>query len=97
MNFKENAVKIIENVMHPAINFSLVKLGLVRSYKINDKSIEINLAFPALNIPIKDLLINSLQQPLQEIGADVDIKIDIMTLEEVNKFFQLEAEGWKGM
>ncbi len=97
MNFENQAIEIIKNVKHPAINFSLLDLGIIRSYQIDGKDVKIVLALPALNIPIKDMLINSLQSPLEGIGAIVNIEIDVMTPEEGNKFFQLEAEGWKGM
>ena len=97
MDFEKQVQEIIKRVEHPAIKFSLLDLGLIREYQIKNHDVKIILAFPAMNIPIKDMLINSLKEPLEAICSNIDFEIDVMTLEERNKFFQLEAEGWKGM
>ena len=44
------------------------------------------MAFPALNIPILDMLIQSVQQPLEAINAKVNMEKVVMTQEEMQKF-----------
>ena len=55
------------------------------------------MAFPALNIPILDMLIQSVQQPLEAINAKVDMEKVVMTQEEMQKFLAMEQSAWKGM
>ena len=97
MNFDEKAKEIIEKVEHPAIKHSLYNLGIIKSYEINGNEINIIMALPALNIPIIDMLIQSIKQPLSELNAQVNIDQVVMTQEEIQKFFAMEQSAWKGM
>ena len=97
MDFKNEAVKIIEGVEHPAINHSLYDLGIVKSYEINENSVQIVMALPALNIPILDMLVQSIERPLAAINAQVNIEKVVMTQEEMQKFLAMEQNAWKGM
>jgi len=97
MNFEEQAIEIITQVKHPAINNTLVNLGFVKSYDVKDKTVNVMMIFPSLTIPILDRLVNSIKNPLQEIGAEVNIELGTMTQEELQRFFYLETQGWKGL
>ena len=97
MDFKNDAIKIIEGVEHPAINHSLYDLGIIKSYDINENNIQIVMALPALNIPILDMLVQSIEQPLLAINAQVNIDKIVMTQEAMQKFLAMEQSAWKGM
>jgi metal-sulfur cluster biosynthetic enzyme len=86
----------LEKIGHPAINYSLIKLGILNDVELVDKKVSAVFAFPFPNIPIADTLINSVALPLQKHGLDFDYKIRIMSEEERMHFLQLEAEAWKG-
>ena len=45
---------------------------------------------------IADALINSIAQPLKNIGFNFVHNVVIMTDEEKAKFLQMETQGWKG-
>ncbi len=95
---KEDEVKkIISEVMHPAINLSLVELGMVKEIAVKEGHVSMSLMIPFPNIPILDYLISSLRKPLEQLGADVDIEVKQMTEEEVQYFLNKERENWKGM
>ncbi|MCD6281365.1 MAG: metal-sulfur cluster biosynthetic enzyme [Deltaproteobacteria bacterium] len=95
---KEDEVKkIISEVMHPAINLSLVELGMVKDIVVEKGRVSMKLMIPFPNIPILDYLISSLKRPLEQIGADVDIEVKQMSEEEVQYFLNKERENWKGM
>ena len=97
MNFKEEVNEIITKIEHPAINHSLYDLGIIKSYEINDNNVQIVMALPALNIPILDMLIQSIRQPLEAVNANVNFEKMVMTREELQKFLKMEQSAWKGM
>jgi ATP-binding protein involved in chromosome partitioning len=92
----KNAIK---NVMHPAINCSLVDLGIVKDVTLDGKSARITLVLPALGIPsaIINYFKTNLSNALQNIGVSLDTDIREMDDEEKQKFFSLEQEKWKGL
>lgn len=55
------------------------------------------MALPALNIPIIDMLIQSISQPLSELNYETDIEKVVMTQEEIQKFLAMEKSAWEGM
>ncbi len=96
MTKKENVLKVIEDIKHPAIDNSLVNLGIVKNIEVEENTVKLVFAFPFPKIPIADALINSIGVPLQEIGYT--LKYDIVTMNEKEKeeFLQLETKGWIG-
>ena len=97
MDFEQKAIEIIKGVEHPAINHSLYDLGIIKSYEIKENNVLIVVALPALNIPILDMLIQSIKQPLEAINAKVYFEKTVMTQEELQKFLAMEQNAWKGM
>ncbi len=93
----EKVVEELRKVMHPAINNSLINLGIVTDIDVEDNVVELVFAFPFPNIPIADQLINSISQPVKELGLEFKHSVRLMNQEEKAKFMQLETEGWKGM
>jgi len=93
---EEDVQSAIAQIMHPAIDSTLVDLGIVKEVSINENKITVTLAFPAPNIPIGDYLVNSVRKAIKSLGADVEVKITVMAKEELNKFLTMEQENWKG-
>ena len=94
---KEDLLKALEKVGHPAINYSLVELGILRDIELYDKRVSVVFAFPFPDIPIADRLINSVAQYVKSLGLDFICKVRVMTEKEKMRFFQLEKEAWKGL
>lgn len=92
----ENA---LGGVMHPAINSSLLDLGIARDIEFDGSEATLTLALPALNIPagITNYMIDSLTETLEEIGVGIKINIREMNDEERQNFFSMEQENWKGL
>jgi len=93
---KQDVLNELEKVGHPAINYSLIKLGMVNDVELNENKVSVVFAFPFPNIPIADTLVNSIAGPVKSMGLDFDYKIRVMTEEEKRRFLQLETEAWKG-
>jgi len=86
----------IANVKHPAIDCSLLELGMIQNISLENKTAEITLAFPFPNIPIAEYLINSIKTPLKNLDIQVEFKIIVMDQEQLQRFLDLEKNNWKG-
>jgi len=95
---EEDVHQAIKQVMHPAINCTLVELGMVKDIALNDDEVTLTLAFPFSTIPvsIKDYLVNSLHQAVVKLGAKIEVTVAEMNQEERLAFLAIEQENWKG-
>lgn len=93
---KQNLRQVLSKVKHPAIDHTLIELGILKSITIKNGKAELVLAFPFLGIPIKDILINSVQEPIEKMGIEVEVKTTVMNQKELQKFLTMEQEAWKG-
>ena len=88
----------IGQVMHPAINHTLIELRMVKDIALKDNEVTLALALPFLSIPasVKDYLVNSLRQAVMKLGATVEIRVAEMSQEERRSFLAMEKESWGG-
>ena len=93
----EALLGMINQVKHPAIDNTLVNLGIVRDVKIKGKRVALTFAFPFPNIPIRERLIWSVTDPVKMLGAKVKYSTRVMTDDERQQFLALEKEGWVGL
>lgn len=94
---EQEILDIIGGVKHPAIDHSLVDLGLVKNIKIMDKTVGLEFCFPFANIPIAEQLIRSIEVPLEKKGLLAVYKVTTMNEEEKARFMQMEKEAWTGL
>ncbi len=97
MKTKEEILESISGVMHPAINNSLVNLGIVKDIIVEDDIATVIFALPFPKIPIINDLIFSVSQPIMNLDIKFKYETVLMSEEEKAKFMKLEAEGWKGL
>ena len=97
MKKEQEILKVISEVKHPAIDYSLLDLGIIKDIEIDNKTVALKFVFPFPNIPIADALIDSVKIPLNNIGCTLFSDVILMTEEEKAKFMQMEAEAWKGL
>jgi metal-sulfur cluster biosynthetic enzyme len=93
---EQDARKAIAEVRHPAIDCTLVELGIVKDVKVKSDKVVVIIAFPVPNIPIRDMIINSVKEPIANLGAECEIKETIMTSKEREAFLDKEQKNWKG-
>ena len=93
---QEEVIQALSQVEHPAISYSLIKLGIVASVELIENKVSVVFVFPFPKIPIADVLINSIAQPIHEMSLEFEYSVRIMNDEERNRFLQLEEEAWKG-
>ena len=98
-SMEEKIVEAINKVEHPEIAMSLVDLGMVRDVAVNDEGhVTMALVIPFMGIPdvIKNFMSNSLVQAVRRAGGEVDeIRVEVMTDEERQMFFQREQANWR--
>ena len=97
MNTEQDIIQTLSKVMHPAIDHSLLDLGIVKNIKLMDETVGLEFCFPFPDIPIADQLINSIEKPIQELDLLCVYKITTMTEVEKARFMQMEAQAWKGL
>jgi metal-sulfur cluster biosynthetic enzyme len=96
-NISEESVReTIAQIKHPAIDRTLVDLGMIKNITIEGNKVTVTLAVPFPGIPIKDLLVNSIQEPIEKLGGKVEVKFTVMNQQELKAFVAMENESWKG-
>lgn len=93
---EDDVREILADVKHPAIDRTLLELGIIKPITVEDDNVNILLAFPFPNIPIQGQLISSIRGSLDEQDLTVGIETTVMDEEEVHTFLIMEREGWKG-
>lgn len=93
---EENVRKAMAQIKHPAIDRTLIDLGMVKDITIEGNKVTVTLAVPFPGIPIKDLLVNSVREPIEKLGAKVEVKLAVMNPQELKAFIAKENESWKG-
>jgi len=94
---QEDVVKILSQVKHPAIDLSLIELGIATDIELVGAEVLVTFAFPFPNIPIADKLINSIKQPLQKNGLTMEYIVRPMKEAEKRRFLELENAAWTGL
>jgi len=82
-------------VKHPAIDRTLMELGILKDITVEGDTVFVTLAFPFPGIPIRELLVESVRKPVEELGAKVEVKTTVMTAEELQAFLAMEQEAWR--
>jgi len=94
---KDDILELLEDIPHPAINYSLVKLGILRDIQFSASKVKAVFAFPFPKIPIAEQLINSVSITLSNFDIEFEYEICIMNEVEKKQFLILEKEAWKGL
>jgi len=93
----EDVTQAIANVMHPAIDRSLMDLGMIRDIVLKGADASLNLVIPFPGIPILAFLEKRLKESVKPLGVNLTIRIEDMNQEEIQKFLAMEKEAWKGL
>jgi metal-sulfur cluster biosynthetic enzyme len=93
----EDVKKTIAKVMHPAIDRSLMDLGMIRDIVLTKNTASLTLVIPFPGIPILSFLEKSLKESVRPLGIDLEINIARMNKEEIQRFLAIEKEAWKGL
>ena len=93
---EEDIRQAIGQVKHPAIDRTLVDLGIVKDVVVQGNKVMLTVTFPFPGIPLATHLIGSVRAAVENLGAEFDYITTTMTKEEVRKFLAMEQDGWIG-
>lgn len=91
----EDVADVLTKIGHPAINYSLIELGIVSEIDLEENTVKVVFTFPFPDIPIAATLINSVSEPIESMGLKFEYSTRVMNEDERAMFMQLEKEGWK--
>lgn len=92
---QEIVMDALRGIEHPEMpETNLIELGMIQGIKVNDSLVEVNLALPKPNIPIKSQLVNLIRQAIQDIKGDLEVKVLPFEMDEdqKNKFATVSRE-----
>lgn len=96
---KQEISLLLDEIPHPAINYSLKRLGILTdlSFENNNVSAVFAFPFPIEKIPIADKIIQSVAITLENFNIVFSYTIRVMNEAEKQNFLKLEHEAWKGL
>ena len=93
----EDVTQAVANVMHPAIDRSLMDLGMIRDIALTGTTASLSLVIPFPGIPILSFLEKRLKDSVKPLGVTLTIETTTMHQEEIQRFLAMEKEAWKGL
>ena len=93
----EDVTQAVANVMHPAIDRSLMDLGMIRDIALTGTTASLSLVIPFPGIPILSFLEKRLKDSVKPLGVTLTIETTNMNQEEIQSFLAMEKEAWKGL
>ena len=94
---KDEILELLGDIEHPAINYSLIKLGILTDIQFIDNKVKAIFAFPFPRIPIAEKLISSVEITLGNFNIGFEYSTRLMSEHEKQNFLKLEHEAWKGL
>ena len=93
----QNVEQALSKVMHPEINYSLVDLGMIEDVICEEGKVRLTLKLPFLNVPVKELLIQSIGETLTDLDETIQVKVNLKQMSEQGRdyFAKMAKEGWK--
>ena len=83
---KETVMDVLSGIEHPEMPQSnLVELGMIQGIKVKHGNVEVNLALPKLNIPIKTQLISLIKRAIQDVEQDLEVEVVPFEMDEDQK------------
>ena len=95
---EEDIRQVVAEIKHPAIDRTLVDLGIVKEITVNGNKVLITMALPFPGIPtqVRDYLVNRVVEQIKKLDVEVEVDVTIMNQEELQAFLAMEQESWKG-
>jgi ATP-binding protein involved in chromosome partitioning len=93
---EEEIRRAVGQVKHPAIDRTLVDLGILKDITVKGSNVTITMVLPFAGIPIKDQLVASVREPIEKLGAEVEVETTVMSEDELPAFLAMEQKSWRG-
>ena len=95
---KETAMRALSKAMHPEIDYSLVKLGMIKNVSVEQHRVIVTLNLPFAGVPIKDHLVRIITEAVTN-NEDQDLQVEVRTVtmneQDREEFTKRAREKWK--
>ncbi len=92
---KREVEAAISYITHPAIDATLIELGIISELEVTDEQVRVEFAFPFAKILIKQNIIGSVQIVSESLGFKFIYQDRLMTPNEKTVFLNIEHARWK--
>ena len=94
---EEDIRRVVAEIKHPAIDRTLVDLGIVKEITVKGNKVLVTMALPFPGIPaqVRDYLVNSVVEQIKKMDVEVEVELTIMNQEELQAFLAMEQESWQ--
>ena len=94
----QDLMQVLASVEHPEIAVTLTELGMINDANVEGTTANVTMALPMLGIPemVRNALVESIREPIEELGLQLAVQFVEMTPEIRTKFFTLSQANWKG-
>ena len=83
---KSDILDILSTLEHPEMsNTKLLELGMIEGVDVQDGSVTVSLALPSLTVPIKQDLINSIENAIKQIHQGLKVKVEPVEMSQKKK------------
>jgi Mrp family chromosome partitioning ATPase len=91
----KQVVDALRGVVHPEIEQrDLVGLKMIRDVSVKDGKVTLILVLPFKEVPIKDDLVQSVQEAVKELDTDLQVQVDLVEMNQQERAaFMSEAQG----
>jgi len=88
---------VLNGIMHPEINVSIVELGMVEDISVDGNKIYLKLNLPYMEVPTRYILHNQIKEAIKEMDDELEIEIEFaeMTPAERENFMEIARKEWK--
>ncbi len=94
---EEEIWKAVSKVNYPALDKSLVELNMIKDLKVKITKVIVTLDVPFPNSRIINKLVRSIKEPIEDLGFKAEVKINLMSKENREKFLNIEKDTLKGL
>ena len=94
---QQDIEQALSKVMHPEIEYNLVDLRMLDDVICEEGEVRLTLKLPFLQVPVKELLVQSIKQALAGLDESIHVQINMeqMSQEERENFKIMAKKGWK--
>jgi len=93
---KTEIQKILYKTEHPEINSNLIELGMINILDVDETDVNLQLKLPFKEVPIKDELIATIKDAINQAEKKLRVNIEIIEMNEEEKmrFMKIAREKW---
>lgn len=78
----EQVLSALRQALHPEIDRNLVELGMIKDVAVQNGNVALTLALPLKDIPVKDHLLHTVDQVVNELDSNLNVQINLSEMSQ---------------